>query len=1142
MSRHATRLARGAGVLAAVSLAGVSLTGVSLAGVSLAGVSLAGVSLAGETAQVPAVASASAASGSQPSCPWLNRSLPVATRVNELLSAMSLDQKLDLLGLANQGDYENVTTAIPSLCVPQLELNDGPAGIIAGPADSHTQLPSPVGLAATFDPAAADSYGTVLGGEAAAKGIDVVQGPVLNIDRVPQDGRTFEMLGEDPYLVSQMGVGIEQGIESQGVGTMPKHFAMYNQEYNRNTPADDVVISDRAMQEIYLRAWQASVTDADPSAIMCSYASLNATYDCQNSYLLEEILRDQMGFSGFVRSDLDAVHDPVAGFNAGTDQLKVAEPQTLAQGVVDGQISPERLNQAVSDVLTQMFQLGVFNNAPAGNADTDASTPADVSFARQLAEQSTVLLKNDGPVLPLTGGAGQSVAVIGADGGSGALTASPPPSSSYVSSSAVVTPYEGIAAAAPAGTSVTYNDGSDLTQAAAAAAAASVAVVFVDDPEVEGTDLTTLSLPGSQDQLIETVAAANPNTVVVLNTASPVVMPWLGQVQSVLENWYPGQQDGNAIAAVLFGQVDPSGHLPLTFPVSASQTPVSSPSQYPGTNGQVDYSEGLDVGYRGYDAENITPLFPFGYGLSYTTFAYSNLSITQGAGTSLGDVKVSATVTNTGSLAGADVAQLYVGDPASIGEPPRQLEGFQKVTLSPGHSAPVHFTLTPEDLSYYDTSAGGGAGAFAVAPGSYQVYVGDSSASANLPLTGSFAISASTAGRGITLNAPQSAQAGTPFTVSASLSAGGNLGLSGVGLRLTAPSGWTITRKGATAVGTLDPSQPLTASWQVTAPAGAQDNVSRLQATATYQGPGGTGTQTTYTQVTVDPLATTTVSSSSVLLPPGQPASVAVTTTNTSGYPLSVQWEAQPPGSSGVTVTPASGTATLAPGASTTSQVQVTGTTPGTALIPVAVTASAGQVTVPAAGTYLQTATPYASLADSFDNTGITDDSAPTLGNFDGDGNSYSAEALAAAGITPGGTVTSDGVTFTWPDVAAGSPDNVIAGSQAVLMSGSGSTLGFLGTGVNAAYTATGTVYYTDGTSQPFTVSFVNWTSGSPPAGDTVVAQTTVLNGPSGQSAKTRYVYGAFVSLDPSKTVQAVELPSAGSGYSGIHIFAVAVG
>jgi len=1095
-------------------------------------------STAGATSAATPSASASD-TGATTQCPWLNQKLPVSTRVNELLSVMTLAEKTDLLGLANSGDYENVTTAIPQLCVPQFELNDGPAGIIAGPADSHTQLPSPIGLAATFDQSAASEYGKVLGGEAAAKGIDVVQGPVLNIDRVPLDGRTFETLGEDPYLTSQTGVDIERGIESQGVGSMPKHFAVYNQEKNRNTPSDDAIVSQQALEEIYLPAWQATVAEGHPSAVMCSYASLNGGgYDCQNPDLLTTILRDQMGFTGFIRSDLDAVHDPVTGFNAGTDQLKTAEPTALQDGVIDGQIPEARMNQAVSLVLTQMFELGVFNRQPAGNADSDASTPAHVAFARQLAEESTVLLQNTGSILPLSAQTG-SIAVIGADGGSGALTASPSPSSSYVSSDEVVTPYEGISQAAPAGTTVTYNDGSSPTAAAAAAQAASVAVVFVDVPESEGTDLTTLSLPGNQDQLIEAVAAANPNTVVVINSATPVLMPWLSQVKGVLDAWYPGQQDGNAIAAVLFGSADPGGKLPLTFPTSLSEDPVSTPAQYPGVNGQVDYSEGLDVGYRWYDANDVTPLFPFGYGLSYTTFSFSHLTISPGRTTSLGNVRVTATVTNTGTRAGSDVAQLYLGDPSSAGQPPRQLKGYQKVTLKPGQSTRVQFTLTTQDLSYYDSDAS----AWTVPEGGFQVYVGDSSALADLPLSGSFQVSGTAGTRHVTLSAPGTAEAGVPFTVSATLTSGGDIPVSDAQLRLSVPTGWRATPVHPAAAGTLAAGRALTTSWQVTAPASAQDNISQLTTTATYRGGAGTSTASSSlsTQVTVDPLVTTTVTPQSAITAPGQATAVTLENTDTSGFPVTVTWGAAPASGSGITTAPASGSDTLAPGghdSTTLSVAAAAGSALGTTTVPVSVTADVGRIALPAPGAYLPVAIPASSLSALFSNVGITDNSDPSAGNFDGAGNSYSAEALAAAGITPGSAVTADGVTFTWPDVAAGQPDNAPASGQSFALSGSGSTLGFLGSAANGTQTGTGTIFYTDGSTQSFTLSFANWTTDTPASGSVLVTTTAYENRTNSGHVYSPSLFAASVPLQPGKTVAAVQLPD----NTNIHIFAVSTG
>ena len=313
-----------------------------------------------------------------------------------------------------------------------------------------------------------------------------------------------------------------------------------------------------------------------------------------------------------------------------------------------------------------------------------------------------------------------------------------------------------------------------------------MAVVFASDFESEGSDLTSIDLPGQQNQLISAVAAANPNTIVVLNTGSAVTMPWLSQVKGVLEAWYPGQEDGNAIAAVLFGDVNPSGHLPVTFPQSLAQVPASTPAQWPGVNGQVQYSEGLDVGYRWYDAKNLTPLFPFGYGLSYTTFSFSHLRVTPDHTTSRGAVTVHADVTNRGSRSGSDVVQLYVGDPASVGEPPAQLKGFSKVTLAPGQTKNVSFRLAPSAFSYWNDAAN----TWAVADGSYKIMVGDSSAS--LPLAGAVDITRTYGPQAVAVSAPHVVQTGAAAAVTATFTNDADVPVRHTELTLTAPSGWSV--------------------------------------------------------------------------------------------------------------------------------------------------------------------------------------------------------------------------------------------------------------------------------------------------------------------------------------------------------------
>ena len=403
-----------------------------------------------------------------------------------------------------------------------------------------------------------------------------------------------------------------------------------------------------------------------------------------------------------------------------------------------------------------MFAFGMFDKAPSGSPSATATNSTDQADATQLAEEGTVLLKNSGSVLPLTS-SDKSIAVIGADASTSPQTDGG--GSAGVNSSGTVTPLQGIQAAAPSGTTVTYNNGSSDSSAASAAAAASVAVVFANLGESEGSDLTSIDLGTTQDNLITSVAAANPNTIVVLNTGSAVTMPWLSSVKGVLEAWYPGQEDGTAIASVLFGSYDPSGHLTVTFPTSLSQVPASTTAQWPGTGGTVQYSEGIDVGYRWYDSKNLTPLFPFGYGLSYTSFSFSNLHV--GALTAGGAATVTATVTNTGSRSGADVAQLYVTDPSASGQPPLQLEGFQRVNLAAGASTTVTFPLTQQNLQYWNSSSN----AWATSTGNYTVSVGDSSAS--LPLTGTLAVASGQLGAPVTLAnpGPQASLAGSAASV-----------------------------------------------------------------------------------------------------------------------------------------------------------------------------------------------------------------------------------------------------------------------------------------------------------------------------------------------------------------------------------------
>jgi beta-glucosidase len=735
---------------------------------------------------VPAVPAGAAATA----CPWVSSSVPISQRVSEVLAKLTVAQQAALATGAGGSSYVGLIPAIGALCIPALNLEDGPAGVGDG-LTGVTQLPAPVDVAATWDTAAERNYGQVIGAEQAAKGTNVDLGPTINIVRDPRWGRAFESVGEDPYLNGALGAANIRGVQSTGVMAQVKHFAVYNQETNRNTPADNAVVSNQALQEIYLPAFAAATGPGAASSVMCSYSTVNGTYACQNPSLLTTALRQQLGAGGFVTSDWGATHSTAASANAGLDMDMPGNDgyfgSALASAVSAGTVPAATLKAMASSVLTQLFAFGLFDRAPQGSPAQTATSPADTTAAQQLAEEGTVLLKNTPAVLPLSAASDPSIAVIGAD-----ASASPQTDgggSAGVSSSGTVTPLQGITSRAGSSVSVHYNDGSSASSAAATAAAASAAVVFVSDFESEGSDLSSISLSSADNALIAAVAAANPHTIVVLNTGSAVTMPWLSSVAGVLEAWYPGQQDGSAIAALLFGDANPSGHLPVTFPQSLSQVPASTPAQWPGQSGTVQYTEGIDVGYRWYDAHSLTPLFPFGYGLSYTSFSFSNLRVSalpQG-----GAATVTATVTNTGSVAGADVAQLYVTDPATAGQPPRQLEGFARVSLAPGASQQVSFPLSQTSLRYWNPTAN----AWATATGSYGIKVGDSDA--NLPLSGTLAVTAAQLGQPVTVTdpGPQEQLAGTPVSVPVTghdTTSGQTLSFSATGL----PAGTSISAAG----------------------------------------------------------------------------------------------------------------------------------------------------------------------------------------------------------------------------------------------------------------------------------------------------------------------------------------------------------
>ncbi|NJP42967.1 beta-glucosidase [Streptomyces sp. PRB2-1] len=705
-------------------------------------------------------------SGGDGNCPWVGSTAPVSTRVSQVMAQMTNAQKVSILhGNNNASPYIGNITGIPSLCIPGIGLQDGPHGVGDG-LGGVTQMPSANLSAATFDTALEQQYGAAIGQEFAGKGAQVALGPTLNIVRDPRWGRSFETFSEDPYLNGQMAAADIKGIQSQGVMAEMKHLAVYNIE----NPAGTVIVDKRTMQELYLPAFQTAVQLGSPAAAMCAYSVVNNTPACQDPDLMNTALYQQANFGGFITSDWGGTHSTVESANAG---LTVEMPNGyffadfLAQAVANGTVSQATLDTMVSRLLTQFFAFGLFDKAPTGNRDANVSTPAHVQVALQGAEEGTVLLKNNG-ILPLSTSTTHSIAVIGWDGGAGVQSIGG--GSATVTSSGTVWPITGIQnRVAGTGTTVQYNDATNLASAVTLARSSDVAIVFASDNYGnEEHDTTTLDLPNnggssvSQNDMIAQVAAANPHTIVVLNNNSAINMPWLNQVAGVFEGFYPGQQIGTAMAALIFGDVNPSGKLPVTFPKSIADVPAHTAAQWPGTNGQVQYSEGLKVGYRWYDSQNIEPLFPFGFGLSYTTFGYSNLQVGALSG---GNATVHVTVTNTGSRAGTDVAQLYVGFPSSTGEPPHQLRGYQRVTLNPGQSQTLTFTVSTHDLAYWNT----GSNNWTTAAGTYQILVGDSSR--NLPVTGTLNVPTTVNGAIAAATAPQAASAASaPAATAAALS------------------------------------------------------------------------------------------------------------------------------------------------------------------------------------------------------------------------------------------------------------------------------------------------------------------------------------------------------------------------------------
>jgi beta-glucosidase len=679
---------------------------------------------------------------------WLDKQLSAEQRAELLLKAMTQDEKLTLVtgyfGVQQAWNQYSFKEARPQSAgflpgVPRLGFTaqwqtDAGGGVAtqreAPPALERTALPSGILTAATWNPPLAERAGTMIGSEARASGFNVMLAGGVNLLREPGNGRNFEYGGEDPLLAGTMVGSLVRGIQANRIVATVKHFALNDQETGRDRV--NVVIDEAAARMSDLLAFQIAIERGDPGSVMCSYNLVNGVYACQNDWLLNQVLKRDWGFKGYVMTDWGAQHDTVLNANHGLDQEtgvsalgKYVWLDKLARAIDEKQVPLARLDDMVRRIARTLIEKGAVDD-PVAPGPIDFAAHAQVTQAA--AEEGIVLLKNQG-VLPLTAKASR-IALIGGhadvgvlSGGGSAQVYSPggiavpglgpkgwPGPIVYSRSS----PLAALRSELPKST-ISWQSGSDLEAAAASAREADVAIVFVTQWTCESLDFS-LTLPDAQDQLVAAVARANKHTVVVLETGGPVLMPWLDRVAAVVEAWYPGSQGGPAIARVLSGAVNPSGHLPVTFPRSLEQLPRAKPAGEGLPNDarfEVRYDEGAAVGYRWYAKKGHSPLFPFGHGLSYTTFAQSKLR----ARVDGGELQVSFTVRNSGKSAGKSVAQVYVSPAAGGWESPERLGAFGKVELAPGTSQELTLSIDPRLLANYEPERG----AFRIAPGAYRV-------------------------------------------------------------------------------------------------------------------------------------------------------------------------------------------------------------------------------------------------------------------------------------------------------------------------------------------------------------------------------------------------------------------------------------
>jgi len=651
-----------------------------------------------------------------------NASLPLEERVEDLLLQLTLEEKISLC--AGQNFWQ--TKAVPRLGLRRFKMTDGPRGIAYHSAYRRaTAFPSGIGLAATWDVGLAGRFGAALGEEAKAANCKTVLGPAVNICRTPLNGRTFEYFTEDPCLNARLAVAVVEGIQSKGVAACVKHFAANNQETHRMRTSAE--LSERALREIYLPAFEAAVREADAWSVMAAYNAINGVAACENPRLLKDILRSEYGFRGFVVSDWFAARRTASGASCIEGGLSLEMPgkgsklraENLQREAAAGAIDERLLDQNLAGLLRVMFLTGhVDEPRREHRRRVPVSTEVNRRLARDIAAAGMVLLKNDRRLLPLDPDRLGTLAVLGPKlrrrnclplwGGSSGVW---PPHE--------VTPLQGIRERVGTRLKLTRN-----------ARGADAAVLFVGQSHMPGSDSEirdrkSLGLPPAQEALIRKTLRANPDTVVVIIGGSPIAMDWAEDAAAILHAWYPGMEGGHAIADVLFGEVNPSGKLPVSFPRRLADSPAhKSALSFPGDGTRVHYEEGVFVGYRHFDSNGVDPLFPFGHGLSYTRFEYSAMELSQPVFSAGDTVHASVTVRNVGDRAGAEVVQIYVRDElSSVPRPEKELKGFQKLFLAPGESTVARFELGARDFSYYCEQARG----WRAEPGVFEILAASSS-------------------------------------------------------------------------------------------------------------------------------------------------------------------------------------------------------------------------------------------------------------------------------------------------------------------------------------------------------------------------------------------------------------------------------